>query len=80
MSHVITRKQKQALTRLRDFHTRYQKHDGFFAFFLGPSCAAALRRLDGSGLVDINKMAVNCFRYSITQSGKDFLDGKGEPA
>lgn len=72
---ALTRKEKAALARLSEMHNEFPSNDyGFLAGDMGSGNAAACRRLEATGLVTINRIAENCFRYSLSETGKARFD------
>jgi hypothetical protein len=69
----LTRRQKSALEVLARRHANHTYLVGFHAGHLGAHSAAALRRIEGTGFVKIDRQAENSFRYSITEEGLSYL-------
>ena len=70
---ALSRREKSALAVLAHFHRMAPNQTyGFHAGFLGRLNAAALRNLALTGLVTIDRQAVNCFRYSLSEKGKEW--------
>jgi hypothetical protein len=69
MSEKLTKAQERALDRLMAIHSRVGNLFGAHAVHLGVSTAATLRKMERTGLVKIDRQAVNCFRYSLTEAG-----------
>ena len=68
---ALTRLERKTLERLSGLHGKYPKTDSFLAGSLGPSCAAACRRMEQTGYVRIDRIAENSFRYALTDAGRD---------
>lgn len=68
---ALTRLERKTLERLSGLHGKYPKTDSFLAGSLGPSCAAACRRMEPTGYVRIDRIAENSFRYALTDAGRE---------
>ena len=68
---ALTRLERKTLERLSGLHGKYPKTDSFLAGSLGPSCAAACRRMEPTGYVRIDRIAENSFRYALTEAGRN---------
>lgn len=68
---ALTRLERKTLERLSGLHSKYPKTDGFLPGSLGASCAAACRRMERTGYVRIDRIADNCFRYALTDTGRE---------
>ena len=72
----LTRLERATLARLAELHTKYPAQNyGFHASSLGPSKAAACRRMEADGFVEIQRQAENCFRYALTDAGEKAMEG-----
>jgi hypothetical protein len=63
----------QALRRLDQLEKKHEPVVGFFAGKIGKAHARALRQLDGSPWVRIDKQAQNSFRYYLTDAGRELV-------
>lgn len=69
---ALTRLERATLSRIAELHQKYPANTiGFHAGHFGKSKAAAARRLERTGFVAIDRQAGNCFRYSLTEAGKE---------
>lgn len=69
----LTRAQISGLKRLEYLEKTFPPFTRFFAVFIGQSGARALRALDGSGLVDIDRRQSNSYGYRLTDAGRAAL-------
>jgi len=70
----MTHRQTWALTLLARLHDKASPEvRGFHAWRLGSHAARLLRSMEKTGFVKIERQAENCFRYSITEAGRDHL-------
>ena len=69
----LTHGEKQALLTIYDVGRRYPNSGTkWSATFIGSSAASQCRRsLEAKGLVAIDRRAVNDFRYSLTEAGRE---------
>jgi hypothetical protein len=68
----LTRKERSAIVKILEKHNTYPANTyGFWAGAIGASNAAAARRMEHTGLIFINRIADNCFRYGLTDAGKE---------
>ncbi|WP_421405512.1 hypothetical protein [Agrobacterium fabrum] len=73
---ALTPLERKALERLFKLHAKFPANsEGFRPASLGPSCAAAARRMEISGYVSVKRVAANNFRYSLTDEGKARANG-----
>lgn len=73
---ALTPLERKALERLFRLHEKFPANtEGFRPASLGPSCAAAARRLEATGYVAITRIAINAFRYSLTSDGRKRASG-----
>jgi hypothetical protein len=73
---ALTPLERKALERLSKLHAKFPANsEGFRPSSLGPSCAAAARRMEASGYVSVKRVAANYFRYSLTNEGKARANG-----
>lgn len=75
MSYQFTFRQKKALKRLFELHTFHPSNDyGFFPSSIGTLNAQACRspEMQASGMIVVDRMAANCFRYRLTEAGMGF--------
>jgi hypothetical protein len=81
MSYQFTFRQKQALKRLFELHVSMPAKSGFFASSIGGRNAAACRtpHMKASGMIEIDRMADNCFRYRLTPAGMAFAEFLSKP-
>lgn len=70
----LTKAQKAGLTRLVLLSEKHAPFTRFTTMFIGQCGARALRTLDGSGLVEIDKYIANNYRYRITPAGRAALE------
>jgi len=68
---ALTQLERKTLERLSGLHAKYPNADGFLPGSLGPSCAAACRRMEPTGYVRIYRIVENCFRYALTDAGRN---------
>lgn len=69
---ALTPLQRDVLRNLARLHKKYPDPEGsFLANRLGPQLARVARHMEGSGLVTIDRLAENCFRYALTPAGHD---------
>ena len=72
----LTRLERLTLGRLAQLHVTYPaQRCGFHASSLGASKAAACRRMEADGFVEIERQAENCFRYALTDAGEKAMEG-----
>ena len=79
MAERLTNLQAESLLWLVEMH---MKHPGNSAGFNPPhrNIAAAFRRMEPRGLVQVNRIAPEHFRYAITKAGFDTLWSAGRQA
>lgn len=70
----LSKAQKAGLMRLVLLSKKHAPFTRFTTTFIGQSGARALRTLDGSGLVEIDKRIANNYRYRITDAGRAALE------
>jgi hypothetical protein len=82
MSYRLTFRQKKALKRLFELHQSYPANDhGFFPSSIGTLNAQAFRtpEMQASGMIIVDRMAANCFRYRLTAAGIAFAEFLSKP-
>lgn len=73
MSWKLTTRQRKAVERLQELHHKFPANDyGFHPSSLGANNASACRLMEATGLIVIDRQAGNCFRYRLTDAGKEF--------
>lgn len=69
---ALTRKERAAMAVLLAKHQEFPSNTwGFHAASIGQSNAAACRRLEKTGFIAIDRQAGNCFRYALTDAGRE---------
>lgn len=72
----LTRQQRRGLQRLVDLQTDHGM-TRWATPHIGQSGARALRSLDGTGLVEIDRRQSNLYFYKITDAGRAAINAKG---
>ena len=72
----LTRQQRRGLQRLVDLQADYGM-TRWATPHIGQSGARALRSLDGTGLVDIDRRQSNLYFYKITDAGRAAINAGG---
>lgn len=70
---ALTHRQKKALYWLKDRHEQYPNITAFLPGSIGRGTSAMLRKLEPQGLVCVDRIASNCFRYALTDAGREAL-------
>lgn len=76
MSAVLTRQQRRGLKRLIDLQLDYGM-TRWATPHIGQSGARALRSLEGTGLVEIDRRQSNLYFYKITDAGRAAVKSNG---